>query len=569
MARPDEPGGDGDRLKTALDTHSMNAVRFLILAKEELGEDAYTKLIKTVQDIVKQSANPDGGITIGKCQEILSEVFDGRTRLLKSFHHFLEARDPFHDDKPPLEDPVVFLTKVKASPHICDEDYNDFLTTLFQFSNIRTMMVDDVYEKAKKAMRQCPEFIETFKTYLPPRLTVPAPNEQYCGSPKTSPMDKAVLSFTPDASHSLDGIRMTATNIKNNASQMEYPLYQNHRGIEYSFRQKHAKRIPGSFQKPTREGNGGSLHAEEYEGDKIDPLPDWSPSRENELPPKVDLNICTPCTPSYFLLPENCPTLQSSYQTDLGQSIFNDALVSATSGSEDCFKFRTKNQYEENIFKCEDDMFESDMLLQRFRATADFIENLQDHVDNVTKIQEHLTPLHRRCIEQLYDDNGLDMLDALLEPKDTSTALAVLHSRLNQKIEHLSEARLSLHKMCSNIIANNYHRSLDHRSSSFKQLDKRRMSPKALLAEAKEINLTRLKYGDKHLSSACNNQSLLVSHNPTDLRIHEDIDSMLVCYASNRSFSSEHNLMMIWTKLVQPFVSANCQLPELNVTVAP
>jgi hypothetical protein len=57
-------------------------------------------------------------------------------------------------------------------------------------------------------------------------------------------------------------------------------------------------------------GNGESLHAEEYEGDKIDPLPDWSPSRENELPPKVDLRICMPCTPSYCRLPEdvNIPT---------------------------------------------------------------------------------------------------------------------------------------------------------------------------------------------------------------------------------------------------------------------
>jgi paired amphipathic helix protein Sin3a len=51
-----------------------------------------------------------------------------------------------------------------------------------------------------------------------------------------------------------------------------------------------------------------------------------------------------------------CLTLKSSYRTELGQSIFNDTLVSATSGREDCFKFRTKNHYEENIFKCEDDM---------------------------------------------------------------------------------------------------------------------------------------------------------------------------------------------------------------------
>ena len=154
--------------------------------------------------------------------------------------------------------------------------------------------------------------------------------------------------------------------------------------------------------------------------------------------------------------------------------------------------------------------FESDMLLQCYKAIADFIRNLQDNVDSSMKIQEYLTrkeyfiiqkiwsffffeltndcfflfvldmckALHRRCIEQLYDEHGLDMLDALWEKIGTSTALVILHFCFNQKIDDLSEAWLSLNKTCSSIIANNYHKSLDHRSSSFKQLDKKRMSPK-------------------------------------------------------------------------------------------
>jgi hypothetical protein len=35
--------------------------------------------------------------------------------------------------------------------------------------------------------------------------------------------------------------------------------------------------------------------------------------------------------------------------------------------------------------------FESDMLLQRYTTTADFIRNLQDYVGKDMKIQEHLT----------------------------------------------------------------------------------------------------------------------------------------------------------------------------------
>jgi hypothetical protein len=35
------------------------------------------------------------------------------------------------------------------------------------------------------------------------------------------------------------------------------------------------------------------------------------------------------------------------------------------------------------------------MLLQRYKATADFIGNLEDHVDSDMKIQEHLT--RKKC----------------------------------------------------------------------------------------------------------------------------------------------------------------------------
>ncbi|OEL28809.1 hypothetical protein BAE44_0010172 [Dichanthelium oligosanthes] len=470
MAPSGEPGGEDGLVKRACEMHGHRAVGFLLFVKSNLGDDAYKELIKTVQEIVKRRCAPtsiasysctEGGITVKKCEEILSEVFVGQTHVLKGFHHFLEGRGLLHDhdSQQGLQRAVSFLEKVKASPKISHEDYDDFLAALIQSMVTKTdVEVESIYRKVKRAMHQCPEFIKTFETYLPDSLRVPLANEQSCRSPKTSPTDKAVLCFTPDA-----GNRMETTNIKYNVAQAGYPHDQDHEETEYNFRQRHTQGMPDSFETPSK-GNGESLHAEEHGGDKTDPLPDWSPSKENELPPK-------------------CLTLKSSYRTKLGQSIFNDTLVSATSGREDCFKFRTKNHYEENIFKCEDDMFESDMLLQRYKATADFIGNLQDHVDSNMKIQEHLTPL---------------------------------------------------------------------------------------LAEAREINMARLNNGDKHLSSACNNQSSLVSENvleDTDLHIHKDIDSIVRC--ASKSCPSEQKPVMIWTKLVQPFVSINCQLPESNGTVAP
>lgn len=50
------------------------------------------------------------------------------------------------------------------------------------------------------------------------------------------------------------------------------------------------------------------------------------------------------------------PVPPSTHRTELGKSVLNDTWVSVTSGSEDySFKHMRKNQYEESLFRCEDD----------------------------------------------------------------------------------------------------------------------------------------------------------------------------------------------------------------------
>jgi histone deacetylase complex regulatory component SIN3 len=49
----------------------------------------------------------------------------------------------------------------------------------------------------------------------------------------------------------------------------------------------------------------------------------------------------------------------ASQKTELGAEVLNDHWVSVTSGSEDySFKHMRKNQYEESLFRCEDDRLE-------------------------------------------------------------------------------------------------------------------------------------------------------------------------------------------------------------------
>lgn len=100
--------------------------------------------------------------------------------------------------------------------------------------------------------------------------------------------------------------------------------------------------------------------------------------------------------------------------------------------------------------------------------------------------------LNLRCIERLYGDHGLDVMDVLR--KNAHLALPVILTRLKQKQEEWARCRSDFNKVWAEIYAKNYHKSLDHRSFYFKQQDSKNLSTKGifsflLLMSKKDIEL--------------------------------------------------------------------------------
>jgi paired amphipathic helix protein Sin3a len=201
---------------------------------------------------------------------------------------------------------------------------------------------------------------------------------------------------------------------------------------------------------------------------------------------ELDLSNCEQCTPSYRLLPKNYPISIASQKTEIGKLVLNDHWVSVTSGSEDySFSHMRKNQYEESLFKCEDDRFELDMLLESVNSTTKHVEELLTKINSnelktnsPIRVEDHLTALNLRCIERLYGDHGLDVMDVL--KKNVSLALPVILTRLKQKQEEWARCRSDFDKVWAEIYAKNYYKSLDHRSFYFKQQDSKKLSMKGL-----------------------------------------------------------------------------------------
>eukprot|EP01018_Ginkgo_biloba_P002349 Gb_35988 [translate_table: standard] len=291
---------------------------------------------------------------------------------------------------------------------------------------------------------------------------------------------------------------------------------------------------------------------------------------------ELDLSNCERCTPSYRLLPKNIPLMSNlailqypkpaaSHRTELAASVLNDMWVSVTSGSEDySFKHMRKNQYEESLFRCEDDRFELDMLLESTAVTTkrveELLEKMQDGAikqDSQIRIEDHLTDLNQRCIERIYGDHGLDVIDLLR--KNAAIALPVILIRLKQKQEEWSRCRADMNKVWAEVYAKNYHKSLDHRSFYFKQQDKKSLSTKALLAEIKEINEKKRKEDDVLLAVAAGNRRPIIPNlqfEYADPDINEDL-YQIIKYSCDEVCTTMEQLdkvMRIWTTFLEPML---------------
>ena len=208
----------------------------------------------------------------------------------------------------------------------------------------------------------------------------------------------------------------------------------------------------------------------------------------------VDFTTCPQVTPSYRQLPAAVSTLYCSGRTALCEAVLNDKCISIPTGSEDfSFKATRKNVYEENLFKVEDERFELDMIIENNAAVIRVLEPLVESVQNMAPEQarhvtlnENLDILHLRSISRVYGESGYEMIE-LLKTCPALTAKVVLE-RLHQKDEEWRRVRGEMKNVWRRISEQNYQRSLDHRSFYFKQEDKKRRAPKALVTELREVH---------------------------------------------------------------------------------
>ncbi|KAG7391744.1 Paired amphipathic helix protein Sin3b [Phytophthora pseudosyringae] len=216
---------------------------------------------------------------------------------------------------------------------------------------------------------------------------------------------------------------------------------------------------------------------------------------------ETDLSQCRRATPSYRGLPASYPIPPCSHRSALEKQVCNDSWVSVPTGSEDfSFKSMRKNQYEEALFKCEDERFEIDMVIEANASTISILEPLAHEIEVLKKSKESsgdddklwnyvvdkgtFRVTHLNAITRIYGESGSEILELLR--KHPAGAIPIILKRLKQKDEEWRRAREDLNRQWKDVNEKNYHKSLDHSSFYFKQKDKKQTSMKMMMQEAKK-----------------------------------------------------------------------------------
>ncbi|XP_072236154.1 paired amphipathic helix protein Sin3a-like isoform X2 [Leuresthes tenuis] len=208
---------------------------------------------------------------------------------------------------------------------------------------------------------------------------------------------------------------------------------------------------------------------------------------------EIDYASCKRLGSSYRALPKSYQQPKCTGRTPLCREVLNDTWVSFPSWSEDStFVSSKKNQYEEHIYRCEDERFELDVVLETNLATIRVLETVQRRLSRMSAEEQvrfrldntiggSSEVIHRKAIQRIYGDKAHDIIDGL--KRNPAVSVPIVLKRLKMKEEEWREAQRGFNKIWREQNEKYYLKSLDHQGINFKQNDTKVLRSKTLLNE--------------------------------------------------------------------------------------
>lgn len=161
-----------------------------------------------------------------------------------------------------------------------------------------------------------------------------------------------------------------------------------------------------------------------------------------------------------------------------------------------CIGLSRKTQYEESIYRCEDERFELDVVIETNASTIRVLEGVHKKMNRMTQeeIQKYklddcmggCSPtIHQRAIKRIYGDKAPDIIEGL--KRNPAVAVPVVLRRLKAKEEEWREAQKGFNKIWREQNEKYYLKSLDHQGINFKQNDVKALRSKSLFNEIETL----------------------------------------------------------------------------------
>jgi paired amphipathic helix protein Sin3a len=183
----------------------------------------------------------------------------------------------------------------------------------------------------------------------------------------------------------------------------------------------------------------------------------------------------------------------------------NSSWFSLPTGSEDTsFKILRKNEFEDKLFKCEDDIYECDMYISIYTASIEAMEKIKSVSETNQKdvIDPRLFQPARLSAINLYYNDRADEVIEYLHMKPVKTVETIL-PKLKQRLETYKKQYQESSKHWNDICTKNFSKSLDHRSFYFKQNEKRHIHSKFFIQDIKIRSTERQKQSLNIIKGGC------------------------------------------------------------------
>lgn len=209
---------------------------------------------------------------------------------------------------------------------------------------------------------------------------------------------------------------------------------------------------------------------------------------------------------SYRALPANPSEAQKCsgrLNDEICKQVLNDTYVSFPSWSEDSsFVSSRKTQYEEHIYRTEDERFELDHVIETNASCIQLFDTVLKRMTNMTEeekynfvLDENLygrsCVIYKKAIRRLYGEKFDNVFLAL--KTNPQKVIPVILSRLIAKDEEWREMQKNFNRTWRDQLEKFYLKSLDHQGINFKTNDSKGLRNKVLLTDIEAIRDERQK----------------------------------------------------------------------------